>query len=251
MLRTILLHIALAAALVASLTFAAQQDPPATPGPSAASAGDNTASAAGDTSQTGAPLLQRRNPRYKIERGDSINLDFPFTPEYNETVAVQPDGYIDLITIGDMHVEGMTTPELTTALRQAYAKVLHEPIITVTMNSFENPYFIVGGEVGKPGKYILHGDTTVSQAVEIAGGLTYASKHSHILLFRRVSDDWISARVINLKKQFSAGNLSEDLHIEPGDFVFIPKNRLAKLQPYIPFLLPENIFHLDFQAYNQ
>jgi polysaccharide biosynthesis/export protein len=195
-----------------------------------------------------APMLERRNTRYKIEIGDVIGLDFPFTPEYDENVTVEPDGYVSLITVGDMHVAGMTLPELTVTLRQAYAKILHSPIITVALSNFEQPYFIVGGEVGKPGKYDLHGDTTVVQAVEIAGGFTYTSKHSHVLLFRRISDDWISARVVNVKKMLNAGNLAEDLHLEPGDFVFVPKSKLSKVQPFLPYLLPYQLFRFNFMA---
>ena len=209
--------------------------------------GTTSADTAGDN-QAVTPLLERRNPRYRIEIGDQVGLDFPFTPEYDENTTVQPDGFISLITLGDMHVEGLTMPELTKVLRQAYSKILHDPIITVTLSNFEQPYFIVGGEVGKPGKYDLHGETTVTQAVEIAGGFTYTSKHSHVLLFRRVSDDWVSARVINVKKMLTAGNLAEDLYLEPGDMVFIPKNRLSKIQPYLPYLLPYQLFRINFNA---
>ena len=195
-----------------------------------------------------APRLEHRNSRYKIEIGDVIGLDFPFTPEYDENVTVQPDGYVSLITVGEMHVAGLTMPELTVALRQAYAKILHNPIITVALSNFEQPYFIVGGEVGKPGKYDLHGDTTVVQAVEIAGGFTYTSKHSHVLLFRRISDDWISARVVNAKKMLNSGDLAEDLHLEPGDFIFVPKSKLSKVQPFLPYLLPYQLFRINFTA---
>jgi len=226
---------------------AAASGPAATP----AAAPVNAAAESGDNpsdNPTVTPLLERRNPRYRVEIGDVVGLDFPFTPEYDENVTIQPDGYISLITLGDMHVEGMTLPELTKALRQSYSKILHDPIITVALSNFEQPYFIVGGEVGKPGKYDLHGDTTLIQAVEIAGGFTYTSKHSHVLLFHRVSDDWVSARVINVKKMLSAGNLAEDMHIEPGDMVFIPKNRLSKVQPYLPYLLPYQLFRINFNA---
>jgi polysaccharide export outer membrane protein len=214
----------------------------------APSAAPVAATAAGGNNQTPAPLLERRNQRYRIELGDVISLDFPFTPEYDENVTVQPDGYITLITVGEMHVVGMTIAECKTALEQAYASILHKPIIAVGLSTFENPYFIVGGEVGKPGKYDLHGDTTLTQAVEIAGGFTYTSKHSHVLLFRRVSDDWVSARVVNVKKMLTAGDLAEDLHIEPGDMVFVPKNRLSKVQPYLPYLLPYQLFRINFNA---
>lgn len=243
-----------AATLAASnLALAASASVPGSPAANATTSAAVTATApvtpaaVGDN-QTPTPLLERRNPRYRVELGDVISLDFPFTPEYDENVTVQPDGYITLITVGDMHVEGMSIPELQQSLRQAYTKILHDPIIAVGLSTFENPYFIVGGEVGKPGKYDLHGDTTVAQAVEIAGGFTYTSKHSHVLLFRRVSDDWVSARVINVKKMLSAGNLAEDLHLEPGDMVFVPKNRLSKVQPFLPYLLPYQLFRINFNA---
>jgi len=217
--------------------------------PSTSPAAPGTAAAPAAADNPGqAPLLERRNPRYRLELGDVITLDFPFTPEYDENVTVQPDGYVTLITVGEMHVAGMTIPEVQTALRDAYSKVLHEPIIAVGLSTFENPYFIVGGEVGKPGKYDLHGDTTLTQAVEIAGGFTYTSKHSRVMLFRRVSDDWVSARVVNVKKMLSAGDLAEDIHIEPGDMVFVPKNRLSKVQPYLPYLLPYQLFRINFNA---
>ena len=252
--RKTILPIGLAWALATGFVWGAQEAaPPASTTVASASSSGPDASpgeAAGSVTNStqGAPLLQRRNPRYRIELGDVIGLDFPFTPEYDENVTVQPDGYISLITVGDMHVAGMTMPELTGSLRDAYSKVLHNPIITVALSNFEQPYFIVGGEVGKPGKYDLHGDTTVFQAVEIAGGFTYTSKHSHVLLFRRVSDDWVSARVVNVKKMLNAGNLAEDLHLEPGDMVFVPKSRLSKVQPFLPYLLPYQLFRINFNA---
>jgi polysaccharide export outer membrane protein len=237
--KAILIRIGLAVVLGASLAYAGQDQPPAPISTVAEAAG----------TQGGPPLLERRNPRYRVERGDTLALNFPFTPEYNETVTVQPDGYISLINLADLHVEGMTTPEVSEALRKAYAGTLHEPIVAVTLTNFETPYFVVGGEVGKPGKYDLHGDTTLTQAVQIAGGFTASSKHSHVLLFRRVSDDWVSSRVVDVKKMLSAGDLAEDLHLEPGDMLFIPKNRLSKVQPYLPYLIPISMFRFVWTGF--
>src|ERR1700736_5854482 len=59
-----------------------------------------------------APGLQERNPRYQISRGDVIDIAFPVVPEFNQTVTVQPDGYIALKGIDGVHVAGQTTPEL-------------------------------------------------------------------------------------------------------------------------------------------
>jgi polysaccharide export outer membrane protein len=180
------------------------------------------------------PALQHRKPRYQLCKDDVVELNFPLTPEFNQTVSVQPDGYISLAAAGDIHVEGQTIPEVKESIRGAYAKILHDPIITVHLKEFEKPYFIVGGEIGHPGKYDLRGDTTVIQAVAIGGGFTESSKHSEVWLFRRVSNDWVETRKLDVKKMLSAGKLSEDLHLRPGDMLYVPKSTLGKIRRYIP-----------------
>jgi polysaccharide export outer membrane protein len=65
------------------------------------------------------PSLKQRDPRYRLMKNDVLIIEFPFTSEYNETVTVQPDGFINLRQLPDLHVEGMTTPELTDALKKA------------------------------------------------------------------------------------------------------------------------------------
>ena len=106
--------------------------------------------------------------------------------------------------------------------------------INVDPKEFEKPFFTVGGQVGKPGKFDWYGDITLTQAIAIAGGFTEASKHSQVLLFRRVSDQWTEARIINVKKMIDARNLQEDPELKPGDMLFVPKNALSKIKPFLP-----------------
>jgi polysaccharide export outer membrane protein len=104
----------------------------------------------------------------------------------------------------------------------------------VVLKDFEKPYFVADGQLAKPGKYELRGEVTLTQAVAIAGGFTESAKHSNVLLFRRVSDQWLEAKVINVKKMQKSGNLAEDPVLHPGDMLFVPKNALSKFQRYIP-----------------
>ena len=112
--------------------------------------------------------------------------------------------------MGDLPASGKTLPELTALIKNAYSKILHDPVISVDPKDFEKPYITVGGQVGKPGKFDLRGDITVTQAIALAGGFTDASKHSQVLLFRRVSDQWTEARIINVKKMLGSRDLRED-----------------------------------------
>ena len=204
--------------------------------PAASTAGALTAAGGPETTTQAVdrPELHRRNPRYQLCKDDVLQLNFALTPDLNQTVSVQPDGYITLLGVGDLHVEGQTIPEVTESIRLAYAKTLHNAIITVRLMDFEKPYFIVGGQVGHPGKFELRGDTTLTEAVAIAGGFTQQAKHSQVVLFRRVSLDVAEAHLIDVKKMLNSRTLAEDWHLRPGDFIFVPQSRISKVRKFVP-----------------
>jgi polysaccharide biosynthesis/export protein len=214
-------------AIVLGMTAAAQNiaaNSTPTEGPSSVSAAPSAST----------PGLQQRNPRYKLRKGDSFDVDFAMTPEFNQAIAVQPDGYITLRAIGSMYVEGQTVPELTQTLTNAYTKILHDPVIAVSLKDFERPYFIASGQVARPGKYDLRGDLTVTEAVAIAGGFDEKSKHSQVVLFHPVPTGGFEAKVINVKKLMASKDMSEDIRLQPGDMLFVPQNSLSKIKPFLP-----------------
>ena len=64
------------------------------------------ASAAGNAyADDDRPALQQRNPRYQVMRDDILNVSFPLSPELNQTVTIQPDGYITLLNVGSVFVD--------------------------------------------------------------------------------------------------------------------------------------------------
>jgi polysaccharide biosynthesis/export protein len=178
--------------------------------------------------------FSERNPRYRLRSGDVLELTFAFLPEFNQIVPVQPDGFVTMRQIGDMHVAGLALPELRTMLVTRYSAILNAPEIGVQLREFEKPYFVADGKVGHPGKYELRGETTVAEGIAIAGGMNEESKHSQVVLFRRVNDQWFETKVIDLKKMMKDKNLSEDIALRPGDLIFVPQNRLSKIRRYIP-----------------
>jgi polysaccharide biosynthesis/export protein len=161
--------------------------------------------------------------RYQLRSGDVLELDFPFVPDFNQTMTVQPDGYITLHALGALRVEGMTIPELTEKLRTEYSSILLDPVVTIELKEFEKPYFIVAGEVEKPGKYDLRGETTLTQAVAVAGGLKERAKHSQAVLFQRLPAGDFKATKLDLNKMLKDADLNRDLRLQPGDVVFIPR----------------------------
>ncbi len=201
-----------------------------------AGAGGNSTTAANPARADGLgnPLLGgERRPLYRLKSSDVVEITFTVAPEFNQTLTVQPDGYVMLKDAGLVDVQGLNLQQFSDAVQKAYRGYLHDPQVAVALKDFERPYFIVGGEVGRPGKYELRSDTTVMEAVQIAGGLTQQAKHSQVVLFRRVDDDLVETRLLNLKKMLKDSSLKEDAHLRPGDLIFVPQNAISKIARFL------------------
>lgn len=194
---------------------------------------ETTKSGTADGEQSPA-LTGVRRPLYRIRTTDVIEIDFTFSPQLDQTATVQPDGFIPLQGVEPVYAEGSTLPALQAAIRQAYAGVLHDAVLTVVLKDFDKPYFIAAGEVGHPGKYELRSDTTATEAVAIAGGFTPRSKHSQVILFRKISDDTVESHLLNVKTMLKSRKLGEDVHLRPGDLLFVPQNTVSKVRQFLP-----------------
>src|SRR5258708_28208497 len=112
-----------------------------------------------------------------------MDLTFRYTPEFNQEVMVQPDGYVQLRGLpADVHAQGLTVVQFTDELQKQYSKILHDPVINIVLKDFDKPYFIAGRLVGKPGKYDLRVTTTPTHAIAIPGGYADAPTNFHFVL---------------------------------------------------------------------
>ena len=193
-----------------------------------------TAAKPGQADGMGNPQLGGlRRPLYRLNRSDVVSLSFTLSPEFDQILIVQPDGYVFLKDAGAVLAYGLTLDELQAAVRKAYSGYLHDPQVAVALKEFEHPYFVAGGEVGHPGKYELRTNTSIIEAVQIAGGFTHEAKHSQVVLFRHVNDDQVEARIFDVKKMLRERSLSEVPTLRPGDLLFVPQNSISKIEHLI------------------
>jgi protein involved in polysaccharide export with SLBB domain len=186
-----------------------------------------------NASAVDSPVLQRRDSRYRLYPSDEIAIAFPLTPEFDQTVTIEPDGYASLAGAGDVRLAGLTTEQSAASIKSAYAKILHDPIVTVELKNFSKPFFVVTGQVNHPGKYDLRGPTSATEALAIAGGMNGAAKASQALLFRRVDGGRYQITRINFKRIFG-GREQEDTELLPGDMLYVPKNVISRIERFIP-----------------
>jgi polysaccharide export outer membrane protein len=182
------------------------------------------------------PALQDRYPRYEVMPSDILAISFPLIPEITAVpVTVQPDGFVTLPNgAGTIYVKGQTIPQIVDMLTKAYSKTMHNPIVNVDVTNFQPPLFTVNGQVGKPGQYPLRIDTTVSEGIAVAGGFLSTAK-TQVFLFHRVSNDWMEVKKLKLNQLLNGHNIHEDVHLQPGDMIFVPDKFIANFRKYVPY----------------
>ena len=174
-----------------------------------------------------------RKPRYHINSNDLMEVKFRFTPEFDQEVRVQPDGFIPVIDAGEIHVAGLTVEEIKASLRQAYAGKLREPVISVTLKEFAKPYFVVGGQVKTAGKYDLVGQVYLSEAIAMAGGFERGANKKEIMLFRRVSNKWTEVKKVDLRKTLKKGQIEEDILLRDRDSLYISGSKVGSFSRFL------------------
>jgi len=180
-----------------------------------------------------AGTLADRNPPYRLQPGDTVEVQYRYTPEYNATVVVQPGGSVSLPMTGDVRLQGLTIAEAQSAIVDKASERLNQPEVAVLLKDYVRPYFVVSGEVNHPGRFDMHGDVTAFEAIAIGGGFKDSSKHSQVLLVRKYNKETAEVTVLNMKAMQKKGQILEDPVLQPGDMLLVPQNEVSKMERYI------------------
>src|ERR1700749_2276770 len=82
----------------------------------------------------GAALAQpapfsERDPRYHLQPSDSLEIHYRYSPQFDQTVTVQPDGFASLNLVGDLKLQGLTLDQIRTTLLAKAGERLQDPEI--------------------------------------------------------------------------------------------------------------------------
>ena len=174
-----------------------------------------------------------QRPRYTLHTGDELSLEYRYTPEFNQTVTVQPDGYINLNIIGNIKVDGLTVSEVHDQIVTLASSRLNHPELNITLKDFQHPYVVVAGEVTTPGKFELREDTTALQAVMLAGGFKDSARDTKVFLFRRINGDMAEVRQLNLHNIKKTSDLERDSELQPGDMLLVTRNKMEHVSRFM------------------
>ncbi|HUP04408.1 MAG TPA: polysaccharide biosynthesis/export family protein [Bryobacteraceae bacterium] len=185
---------------------------------------------------TALAFAQTGESRYRLQVLDALEVHYRYTPEYDQTVTIQPDGFVNLQIVGDIRAAGLTSDEVQAAILDKARLRLREPEVTVVVKDFQRPYFVVGGEVASPGRFEMRGRVTALEAIAMAGGFKHAdAKHSQVILFRRAGSDLAQTELLDLKAAASASSKKPLEELRSGDLLVVPQNRISKIERFVRF----------------
>lgn len=178
--------------------------------------------------------IYNMNQKSNVLRDGSI-LGQITAVEPNNRYIVSETGTIYLPLLNEITVEGLTAPQLSQTLTNAYKKYLRDPYVKVMI---KNHKVYVLGEVQKQGIVPIDGNSiSVIEAISKSGGLTDHSMTDRVRVVSQENGKY-KLRTINLNQltAFNAQNLmlnhNSIVYVEPeGSKAF----RVA-VQDYLPII---------------
>ncbi len=179
---------------------------------------------------------------YFLGAGDRVNINVFGYEEFTDLERViLPDGTITLPLLGSVEAASKTPEGLQQELTVRLNEYLIDPLVTVSISLLRPVVVNVAGEVERPGPVQLNSITTnnnlnrfelnerdrrlptVSAALVAAGGITRKADLRQIVLRRFTGTNNVVVREINLWDALTSEIAPEDLILQEGDSIFVPK----------------------------
>lgn len=180
---------------------------------------DQVAGVAGDESS-----------KYTLGETDVINIKVMRHPEVSGDYPINMEGKIQYEFVGDIKIAGLTKEEATEAIKEHLSEYIIDPDVTMKIIGYNSKIVYIVGEVGRPGKVFMRGDTiTVREALVQAGlpllsGITKRSR----LITPSADQRTRESENVNVYALIYEGDLSENKIMKPGDVLFVPPTFLTK-----------------------
>jgi len=166
------------------------------------------------------PQSSQADPSYRLGPEDQLRISVWDNKELTLDLVVRPDGKISMPLLQDVLAEGLTAAELAANIQGKLSAFIVNPEVTVIVLQVNAPKYYIIGYVSRPGTYPLRGDTSVLQALALAGGLTQYASPRRIKLIRATRGKQ-EVRKINYYNLIDDGGKGNYL-LKSGDTIVVP-----------------------------
>ena len=217
------LHAALAATLFLAGAASAAEPPVAGAAPQAVAAGQDM----GLPDSTSRAGEYTGKSEYRIGPQDLLKVSIFMNEELERELRVNATGQISLPLIGVVQAGGKTVLELETEIAEKLGKTyLQNPQVTVFIKEFTSQRVTVEGAVKKAGIYPITGQTSLLQAIALAGGTdSDVADDEAVVVFRTVNGQRMVAK-FNL--QDVRNGAAADPQIYGDDIVVVNESKAKR-----------------------
>jgi len=205
--------LAVSVALVAGLGAAAAHAQPAVPATAAATPAPDGAPA---------PAPPPVAADYVIGPDDVVMISVWKNDTLSRTLPVRPDGKISMPLLHDVQAAGLTPMQLRDRLALALAEFMPNPEVAVSVTEVRSYRVSVLGEVQQPGLLQLRSNTTILEALAMAGGFRDFASPSKIMIFRRDDKGQTQKLRFNYNRAVSSASEQENPVLKSGDVIVVP-----------------------------
>lgn len=166
------------------------------------------------------PQGSQSDPSYRLGPEDQLRISVWENKDLTLDLVVRPDGKISMPLLQDVPAEGLTADQLAANIQEGLSAYIVNPVVTVIVLQVNAPKYYVIGYVAHPGTFPLRGDTSVLQALALAGGLTQFASPRSIKLIRATRGKQ-EVRKINYYDLIDDGGEGNYL-LKSGDTIVVP-----------------------------
>jgi len=142
---------------------------------------------------------------------------------------VGPEGKISYPFVGRIQAAGFTIDQLEHKISELLAKYIDAIQVSIVIKKFAGEKIIVLGEVGYPGIYTYKGRMDLIQVVALAGDFKPNAHADSVIIVHNNFNGQPEVRRVNMSKVISRGVRKENIILQPGDVVYVPKTFIGNL----------------------
>jgi polysaccharide export outer membrane protein len=133
------------------------------------------------------PPLRATYDAYILGPGDSLQIELLNIPELSGTFSIGPDGTLYLPRLRALFVEGLTVEELHYFLTEQFKAYVKNPQLYVKPVGYRAVRVYVGGEINRPGFYLLSGSQRLDDQISIPEGVSPLDTRRQTITLQGVS----------------------------------------------------------------
>ncbi len=168
------------------------------------------------------PESAKEPQEYIIGPEDIIEVSVWRNDALSKVVTVRPDGKISLPLIGDIQASGSTASQLRDEIVKRLKVYQESPTVSVILQQVNSLNIYIIGEVAKPGQYRLKSNTTLLQAIAIAGGFTQWASKNNIVVLRNNPGSGEERIRIRYDDIISGRDKKGNILLHSGDTIIVP-----------------------------